>query len=282
MLITGGTKGIGRAVALRCADAGARVGIVGRDPVAARRVADELGRATGSTVWSAGADMADLQQVQRLASETQQWAEGALDVLVHCAGAMWPDWTMGPSGIEMTVAAHVVGPHLLTTRLESLLHAPGSAVIWMSSAGMYTQPLEVDSLEMTVDNYRASVAYARAKRAQVVLAGVWDDHLTPARSFAMHPGWVDTAALRDGLPRFARLMRPLLRTPAQGADTAVWLGAGGATADAPAAFWLDRVARATSRWPGPRVDRTDSRGLWDWCQGRAGVASSSSSSERAP
>ena len=39
----------------------------------------------------------------------------------------------------------------------------------------------------------------------------------------MHPGWVRTGGLDDALPRFARLARPLLRDPQQGADTAVWL-----------------------------------------------------------
>ena len=39
----------------------------------------------------------------------------------------------------------------------------------------------------------------------------------------MHPGWADTGGLRSSLPRFRRLMRPLLRDATQGADTIVWL-----------------------------------------------------------
>ena len=41
--------------------------------------------------------------------------------------------------------------------------------------------------------------------------------------YSMHPGWVRTGGLDEALPRFARLARPLLRDPQQGADTAVWL-----------------------------------------------------------
>ena len=42
---------------------------------------------------------------------------------------------------------------------------------------------------------------------------------------AMHRGWADTPGIRSGLPGFAKVMGPILRTPDQGADTAVWLAA---------------------------------------------------------
>ena len=45
------------------------------------------------------------------------------------------------------------------------------------------------------------------------------------RVHAMHPGWADTAGVQSSLPRFYRATRPLLRSPDQGADTIVWLGA---------------------------------------------------------
>ena len=42
---------------------------------------------------------------------------------------------------------------------------------------------------------------------------------------AMHPGWVDTEGVRDWMPVFRAITRPIIRTPEQGADTIVWLGA---------------------------------------------------------
>ena len=41
----------------------------------------------------------------------------------------------------------------------------------------------------------------------------------------MHPGWADTPGIKSSIPTFQRIMRPLLRTPEQGADTIVWLAA---------------------------------------------------------
>lgn len=272
-LVTGGTGGIGRAAALSMARGGAHVGIVGREPGRVRRVADELTEASGSPVWPAAADLGDLGQIEDLAAQVHRWASGGLDVLVHGAGLVSPRWHAGPSGLETTVAVHLVGPHLLTARVEDLLaRRRGATVVWVSSGGMYAQPLRVDRLEMDARSYRGLVAYSRTKRAQVALAELWDRHLAPGcRSFAMHPGWVDTAALHQGLPRFARLAAPLLRTAGQGADTIAWLAAGGPEPDSPAALWLDRAARPTSRWPVRRTAEGEDLALWRWCQRRAGL-----------
>ena len=99
----------------------------------------------------------------------------------------------------------------------------------VSSGGMYTQPFDLDRLEMTPEAYRGTTAYARAKRAQVVLSHEWARRwgADGVASYASHPGWVDTPGLASGLPTFAKL-GPLLRTPGEGADTVVWLAAGGA------------------------------------------------------
>lgn len=81
----------------------------------------------------------------------------------------------------------------------------------------------------------------------------------------MHPGWADTPGIAAALPRFRRVMRPLLRTPEQGADTITWL----ATAD-PALlgtgdFWHDRRRRPEHLLPWTR-DNASTRGLlWERC-----------------
>ena len=61
----------------------------------------------------------------------------------------------------------------------------------------------------------------------------------------MHPGWVDTPGLEQALPSFHRQLAPWLRTPAQGADTIVWLAASPDAHRASGHFWLDRKIRET-------------------------------------
>ena len=92
---------------------------------------------------------------------------------------------------------------------------------------MYTHKLRVDDLQSERREFDGPTVYARTKRAQVILTELWAEQLagTGVVVHAMHPGWADTPGVRSSLPRFYKVTRPLLRTPAQGADTIVWLGA---------------------------------------------------------
>ncbi len=271
-LVTGGTRGIGRSIASALASLGASVGVVGRRRESAEVAAWEIGRESGSPrVWAEVADMSSLGQVRALAGRVMDRL-GRLDLLVHNAGLLHRTRRTSDEGIEATVATHVLGPHLLTASLAPLLEASRpSKVIWMSSGGMYLQRLDVDRLDAVEDRYRPAAVYARAKRAQVALAGAWAQHLGPGGVgvYVMHPGWVDTGALAEGLPRFRALLRPLLRTPEEGADTAVWLASGEGPSDRPVGLWLDRKPRPTSRFfvsdPPSEAER-----LWAWCEERVG------------
>jgi hypothetical protein len=58
----------------------------------------------------------------------------------------------------------------------------------------------------------------------------------------MHPGWVDTAAVRRAMPKFALLTKLILRSPEEGADTISWLaGYEGSDIDETSGFWFDRA-----------------------------------------
>ena len=75
----------------------------------------------------------------------------------------------------------------------------------------------------------------------------------------MHPGWVDTPGLEASLPAFYRQVRPLLRSPAQGADTITWLAASPVAGQTSGLFWLDRKPRATYPIPGTRETPAERR-----------------------
>ena len=80
-LVTGSTRGIGRAIAETLAGAGARVAVVGRDAAKA----EDAARAVGGEARGFGCDIADPAAVSRLVSEVEV-AFGTLDILVNNAG----------------------------------------------------------------------------------------------------------------------------------------------------------------------------------------------------
>jgi dehydrogenase/reductase SDR family member 12 len=273
IVITGGTSGIGMAAALAGARAGATVVIAGRDRRRADEAREVIAKQAGSgSVISEVVDMGDLHDVEAF-SERLMARFGEIHALVHVAGALSRTFETSPDGLELTAAVHVVGPHLLTSTLApTLVRGAPAVIVWMSSGGMYTQRLDVDRLDdRSPDRYHGVATYALAKRAQVVLAQIWAERLAQdnVACFAMHPGWVDTAALHEGLPRFAAAMRPLLRRPEDGADTAVWLAGGAAGTEVREGIWLDRRLRPAFRWPVTKQDPKEAQRLWDWCQTRS-------------
>ena len=143
----------------------------------------------------------------------------------------------------------------------------------MSSGGMYSQRLDVTALEPHAADYDGVKAYARAKRAQVELTRLWDLHhgASGVRFVAMHPGWVATSGLDSGLPGFACVVKPMLRTPAQGADTAVWLATSSPAALSDGRFWLDRRPRREHLVPWTHSPPAEPQRLWEWCMKSAGL-----------
>lgn len=264
MLITGGTSGLGKETARQLVNLGATVHLTSRSAERASEAAAELNGGPGDGVAvGQQLDTADFDSIRDLAARIELTGEG-LDVLIHNAGALTDDRQTNANGIEMTLASHLVGPYALTKLLRPRLNT-GAKVLWMSSGGMYTQGLDVDELEMGEDDYRGAIAYARAKRGQVELVTYLGPRWAPdVVMHAMHPGWVDTDGVAQGLPGFGKVMGPLLREPADGADTMVWLAAGGADGHEPGQFWLDRRPRSTSYLPGTGTDALERERLVEW------------------
>jgi NAD(P)-dependent dehydrogenase (short-subunit alcohol dehydrogenase family) len=246
------------------ASLGAELRLLVRDRVKGDRLADELGDRARVVV----ADMSDLDAVRAAVREVLG-AEERLDVVINNAGALLTERRTSAQGFEMTFATMVLGPFVFTNGLVPLLERTGGArIVNVASGGMYLEGLHVDDLNMAREPYKGSVAYARAKRAQVLLSLEWATRLRPKgiTVHAMHPGWADTPGVAASLPTFRTVMGPLLRTPEQGADTIVWLAASEEAGRSTGRFWLDRHERSIDRVPWTHADANERRRLWEACE----------------
>jgi NAD(P)-dependent dehydrogenase (short-subunit alcohol dehydrogenase family) len=171
ILITGTTDGLGRALAHSLAAGGATLILHGRDPERLESTVEDIHTADGvDRPRAILADLAELAQVRRLASEVRASTD-RLDVLVSNAGigSGEPDGTTrrtSVDGYELRFAVNYLAGFLLTLELLPLLRASAPArIVNVASLGQY--PLDFDDLMLERD-YSGTRAYGQSKLAQIM------------------------------------------------------------------------------------------------------------------
>ena len=241
-ILTGPTSGLGKAAAMKLAERDATLVLVARNREKGEALRDEISHQTGNPeIRLVIADLETKAGIFKAAAEIENHAD-AIDILIHNAGALYPKRMETEDGIERTFALDLMAPYLFTRVLAPLLEkARSPRILAVSSGGMYTQKIRVDDLEMKTGPFDGPTAYARAKRGLLILTEHWAKRFSPnGVAHAMHPGWVDTPGLAASLPTFHKRLRPLLRTPDEGADTLVWLASSVEAGACTGLFWLDR------------------------------------------
>lgn len=272
-LVTGANAGLGKATSATLAAMGAEVWMLCRDTRRGERAADQIAREVPcARLRVEPIDVSDLASVRRFVADR---APARVDALVNNAGVLPAAWRRTADGLELTLATNLVGPFLLTTLLvPRLARSDDARVVTVSSGGMYTQRLDVGRLEAVATGFDGVAAYARTKRAQVVLNELWTDRYAaqPITWSAMHPGWADTPGVKTSLPRFRFFTQWILRTAEEGADTIVWLAACRRLAGRSGLFWFDRrpvPTHATGRTQESAADRS---ALWHALHRWAGIS----------
>lgn len=259
-VVTGATSGLGLATSTALARLGASVVLVGRNPDKTERTAERIRVETGNS--EVGTEIADLSLMRDVRSLAERLSP-PIHLLVNNAGVLLPTRTETDEGLETTFATNLLGHFVLTNLLLDRFEPP-ARIVNVSSGGMYTQRVRVDDLQMSKGRYDGAVAYARTKRAQVILTELWAEQLEERGVVvhAMHPGWADTPGVSESLPRFYKVTKPLLRTPEEGADTIVWLCASEEAGRRTGLFWHDRRPRPTHRSQRTRETESDRKALW--------------------
>lgn len=269
-LVTGGTAGIGRAVALELARRGDRVIIVGRDVERGRCVLREL-RAIDEAhePLFLPADLSLLGQVVSVPSRLREHTD-RLDAAVFCAGILstLPEWT--EEGLERNFVLNYLSRYLLARQLLPELSAsPSGRLVLVANAGKYPDTLDLDDLQHRRGRRGLHVA-GRTQFANDLLASELHQRLQQTRVAVtcVFPGVVRTDIFRNsrGLPWLVRKLAPLVqalmaispevaaRTPAALAHDVALAGSGGM-------FYGPKLAVLSV--PHRAKVSVRSRGLWD-------------------
>jgi 3-oxoacyl-[acyl-carrier protein] reductase len=182
ILITGGSRGIGRATALLCARAGADVGITYHTRAAdAEAVAKEV-RGMGRRAFVSGGDLAEARVVDRVFRECKA-AFGGLDGFVANAG-VWPSDEVPLAELSLerwrsTMAQNLDAVFLSTRAALGLIRPGGRIVLVSSTAAQRGEAWHAD--------------YAATKGALVSMTKSLAIECAPRVTVnCLAPGWVDT------------------------------------------------------------------------------------------
>ena len=260
VLVTGSTGGLGLESARSLSRLGARVVIIGRNQEKLASAAESI----EGEVTAQQADLSLLAEVRQLAGRLIE-SSPQIDVLINNVGVLLPERRETHEGLEMSFATNLAGHFLLTNLLLPRLAESGSArVINVSSGGMYAARIDPSDLQFIRRSYTGKAAYASSKRGQVILTEMWAERF-PGREVvfhSMHPGWSRTAGVAESLPIFNKLMKPLLRTPAEGADTIIWLAVADEPGSGSGKFWFDREEAPTHLADSTQETAADRADLW--------------------
>ncbi len=229
VVITGPTSGIGKEIARGLARLGASLVLGCRDTAAGRLVADELRESSpGISADVVHVDVASRKSVEVFAREVLQ-RHPRLDVLVDNAAVSRGSQprTKGPDGIELTFGTNVLGYFLvIRSLLPGLRESAPSRIVNVAST--FASDLDLDDLQFQRRPFDSMKAYAQSKACDRLLTWALARRLEAGgvTANAMAPGLIVDTGLYRNMPQEAMTQlrqRGGGRTPADGADTAVWL-----------------------------------------------------------
>ncbi len=192
-LVTGASRGIGRACALALAKAGAQVIACGRAKAALEELDDEIIKATGQHATLISFDITDNDAFDRLSSVLFE-RFGRIDVLVHAAaisGTLSPVTHHEPKDFDKVVAVNLGATYRILRALEPLLRqSVAGRAIFLTTGASVTQG-------------RAFWGpYGATKAAMETLVRAWADEIeiTPVRAAIVSPGAMRTRMRATAYP----------------------------------------------------------------------------------
>ena len=249
-VVTGGNRGIGKAIVEGLAATGHHVVLVCRRADDGEDAARDMrGRLPQASLEVASADLSSRDAVRALAARLLA-RHPHIAILVNNAAVALKQRQESVDGIEMTLAVNHLAPFALTLLLLPALRGDGvvpSRVVTVSSGSQFGQKVVLDDLQTRRRRYAGVRAYGETKLMNVLFTRELARRGRPlgVAAFCLHPGIIGTNLLLDYLP-LQPLLRPLVArftaTPAEGADTVVWLATAPGHEERNGGFFVRRKA----------------------------------------
>ncbi len=260
VVLTGATRGIGRAAAIELARAGAEVALVGRESERVQAVAQEAKAAGGGApVHEHVADLMLMADVRALAEELRDRHEH-IDVLANNAGALFASRKESAEGLEQTFALNHLAPFLLTNLLRDRLD--GGRVVTTASDAHKSGLLDLDDLQ-SEKSYSAMRVYGTSKLCNILFTRELAKRAPELHANSFHPGVVRTGFGKNenGIWKIlTTLGGPFFRSPQRGARSLVWLSLSDEASALTGEYIGDEKVIAPSA---QAQDDTLAEGLWE-------------------
>jgi len=191
-LVTGASRGIGRASALALAKAGAHLVATARTQGGLEELDDEIRAATGQRATLVTMDLREAEGIDRLGGALHQ-RFGRLDVLVNAGaalGSLTPVAHIEPKHWDNVVATNLTAPYRLIRSLEPLLKLSdaGRAIFLTTGEGVFSRAFWG--------------AYGATKAGMESIVKIWADEIehTTVRAIIVNPGAMRTRMRAEAYP----------------------------------------------------------------------------------
>lgn len=254
-LVTGGTSGVGQAIATGLAGLGAKVVIISRTAASGQQAVSRLAQATGNDrAEFLVADLALQSSIRSVSAEFKRRYEG-LHGLVNAAGALFFDQQLTAEGIDKSLAVNYLSHFYLTNQLLEVLRESGpSRVLTVGGAPRFLQRPAIDFQDIQLkNNYSGMWATSQAMFARLYFTFALAKRLTgtDVTAVAFHPGLISSQLVRDApwwLKALTGLLTPWEKTTC---DVGVYL------ATAPEVEGANGVFFDEKKQPVPLTDKYD-------------------------